>query len=128
MAENSLKPFHFPGANFIGPGTPVGQNILNDVQPTSVTDAAARQHDIDYLKNAGDSTFISDVRAITSSYPSFSPDALALRAGLSVKTLFDIYSGQNTFNTALPDMTIDETKRYGEILQKELDLRTPKFE
>jgi len=44
---------HYPGTNYLGPGTHVISNILNNKQPTSYTDYVAMLHDIDYLSNGG---------------------------------------------------------------------------
>jgi len=53
--ENLLVPdrikteFHYPGANYMGPGTNVARRISNYSMPTSRADAIAILHDIDYL-------------------------------------------------------------------------------
>lgn len=45
---------HYPGANFMGPGTHVIQRINDGLIPTSREDAIALIHDLEYLRAAGD--------------------------------------------------------------------------
>ncbi len=46
--ENSIQ-LHVPGHNYLGPGTHVISNILNQVKPVDITDAIALQHDVNYV-------------------------------------------------------------------------------
>jgi hypothetical protein len=43
------KPAHYPGHNYTGPGTPLEDNLLFNIEPVNAIDAAARQHDVDYF-------------------------------------------------------------------------------
>ena len=42
--------YHFPGYNYMGPGTQVYQRIQEGLAPTSKTDHSAMHHDLDYGK------------------------------------------------------------------------------
>lgn len=47
--EELLTQYHFPGYNYMGPGTHIKSNLLKGIQPVNQTDAAALIHDIEYL-------------------------------------------------------------------------------
>lgn len=48
--ENEQTEWHFPGHNYLGPGTKVATRIIRGDQPVNIYDKLARQHDIDYLR------------------------------------------------------------------------------
>ncbi len=52
---------HYPGSNYMGPGTHVLSRLLRGVKPTSYNDALALKHDIEYLQDG--EMFESDLRA-----------------------------------------------------------------
>jgi len=86
--ENTTE-IHYPGTNYLGPGTHTKSNIMKGLQPTSKTDAIARQHDLDYL--VGEEPILADLKAIGKSF-AIADEPLqttALRSGLALKALAD---------------------------------------
>lgn len=79
---------HFPGDQYLGPGTNVIEKILQGVQPNGHNDYVAQQHDIDYLSN--NDPLGSDISAIIST--DNSPDGLALKLGLGARVVSDLLS------------------------------------
>lgn len=84
-AREKTTPYHYPGSNYIGPGTHIIDNIYNNVQPTSLTDRVAMYHDIDYLGN--DEPIRADMRAILSADNSL--EGIVMKAGLGVRSVLD---------------------------------------
>jgi len=78
--------FHFPGTNYLGPGTHVINRIMSGVEPTSYDDALALRHDIEYL--ADGEKHHSDYRAYSSASWS-SLEGLALKFGLLGRSVID---------------------------------------
>lgn len=77
--------FHFPGDNYLGPGTNIRNKIYGNFLPTTRNDYVARQHDIDYI---GDHEPIyGDIKAIIKSGPGW--DGVAMRLGLGFRTVAD---------------------------------------
>lgn len=94
MASREKPGFHYPGLDYLGPGTPIVSNIINKVRPKSINDAVALQHDIDYL--SGENRYWSDLKAIYRSKPGL--DGTALRLGLSVRMLLDLITSGTPLN------------------------------
>jgi len=58
---------HYPGTNYLGPGTHIRDNLENGLLWTSPTDFKAMQHDVAYLgsdHNLADNNFISDPKLV----------------------------------------------------------------
>jgi hypothetical protein len=51
--EHTGNDFTLPGYNYLGPGTKIVHNLLNDVKPVDMLDEFAYQHDWEYF-NAND--------------------------------------------------------------------------
>ena len=49
FSDWSSGQYHFPGYNYLGPGTKIEENIESGIEPINDTDAAAKAHDLDYL-------------------------------------------------------------------------------
>jgi hypothetical protein len=81
--------WHFPGDEYLGPGTPVVDKIINNVRPKSHNDYVALQHDIDYLST--DEPLKSDLNAVLRG--NNSPDGLALKLGLGGRMIGDLLLG-----------------------------------
>lgn len=109
--ENSLEK-HFPGKQYMGPGTHVFNRIKNGVLPVDYMDAVSMMHDINYLRYTGDQRIIdrADLLAIRDSDKSFA--ALILQMGLATKNKLGL-----TFDSPLPNKTIEETNYIGWRLQ-----------
>lgn len=77
--------FHFPGMNYMGPGTHTLQRIIKDSKPQNHNDAVSLEHDLDYMVM---DKMTADVKAIHES--EFSLDGLALKLGLTARTALDL--------------------------------------
>lgn len=53
-SEHNNMDLTLPGYNYLGPGTKIVHNLLNDVQPVNKLDATAYEHDWDYLMAEND--------------------------------------------------------------------------
>lgn len=80
--------FHYPGTNYLGPGTHVIDRISNDTLPTSKTDFVALLHDIQYLQSRSLSMDESDTLAIMNSDDSL--QGLTMQIGLSLRKFFGL--------------------------------------
>jgi len=86
--------------------------INHGIKPKSRTDAIALQHDLDYLKYAGQNTFDADIKAIKTAMGTPSLESLAMIAGLGSKIIVDsIYD--TGLNKPLTNTTIAETQKLG---------------
>jgi len=88
--------FHYPGYEFMGPGTHIINKIQNFVQPVNRNDFLSMLHDIQYLQTAGDDPSWADKLAIVQSDNSLS--GLALKSGLLTRYSFGL-----NFNKPLKD-------------------------
>jgi hypothetical protein len=79
--------YHFPGYNYLGPGTHVLNNVTNHIAPVNSIDAVARSHDIDYA--TGVDPIYADIKAIGRSFASSNPVSHLLRTGLAIRTIWD---------------------------------------
>lgn len=96
-------------------------NINKQIRPKSLTDAIALQHDLDYLKAAGQNTFDADYKAIKSAMGAPSLESLAMIAGLGTKIIVDsIYDTK--VNKPLQNKTIAETQKLGYQLEEQAKL------
>ncbi len=95
LQEETGVEVNWPGTVYLGPGTHVINNVINNIQPVSRTDALALVHDVDYLLANNDQDAISaDNRALA--VADNSAQGLAMKLGLSIrKSLFtsDFYGG-----------------------------------
>lgn len=123
-SEKLSTEYHYPGTNYLGPGTRVTTNIVNDVQPTSYIDGLARQHDIDYMLSSGSYTgaVAADIKAILGSYAEISLQSIALRLGLSARLLANTLTfGQlANYNLNLPNMSHEQTQQVGQLLNDKI--------
>jgi len=85
-SERDLSTFHYPGTNFLGPGTKIITSIYNNVQPTSDADRIARQHDVDYLLGNQFSSQ-ADITAIKRATGT-DPQSMVLKIGLRGRQFF----------------------------------------
>jgi hypothetical protein len=112
--------YHYPGMQYMGPGTHIINNILNGVLPATYNDMIALIHDINYLQYAGDDVTQSDFDAINS-----------FDAGLSgIAGSIGLYLGHlqpMNFNNALPTLTNTETQFVGKTLKDYVE-EDPKFQ
>jgi hypothetical protein len=83
--ENTLQ-LHYPSSNYVGPGTHVISNILDDKMPTDINEAAAMLHDISYLQNAGYGQELQDLKTIFQTDP-LTLKGIAMISGLTQKNL-----------------------------------------
>lgn len=121
-AEKQQTEMHYPGTQYLGPGTHIGTKIIKQIKPKSYIDGIAMQHDIDYLKSAGSRVgqIKADIRAFVKSYGSISLQALAMRAGLMGRLIGDILTNGSMFqfNQTLPGMTNNQTRQFGNYIEK----------
>jgi len=114
--------YHYPGTNYLGPGTNVEKRIRRGDQPTSYIDKIARQHDVDFLISNGSMVggLMDNIRAISKAYLNpLSLQSMAMRLGLSAENLLRIISfGNIQYNTKLPGRTQEETRNIGLSLDK----------
>ena len=98
---------HLPFANYIGPGTRIKWRLAQGIKPTTITDAAAKQHDIDYtnigvkvkkgligpaqarqMVRASDAKLIAAANRVGSTYgPIERMHAKATRTGIGLKNI-----------------------------------------
>jgi len=80
-AEEGLFQYHFPGYNYLGPGTRFITNLVNDVKPINAIDKIAMYHDLEYVLGNYDK---SDINAMRESlkYPLFESKLLQYGLGL----------------------------------------------
>jgi len=107
---------HYPGMNYMGPGTHIIQNVIDNVQPTNRVDAVTRQHDIDYLRFAGDNPLYADSVAIANS--GYTIPGVVAKLGLGAKAVLNQMTGIYYHNAPLPGYTLAETRRVGELLHE----------
>jgi len=93
---HSQRELHYPGTNFLGPGTDIVKRIKNQVLPTSAIDAIALQHDINYLIANNDAVAAAraDRLALDSikliDYVTNPVQALLMTRGLSIRSSFNL--------------------------------------
>jgi hypothetical protein len=122
--ESEYKPFHYPGSDYTGPGTPIITNVLGKVGPNSYISSVARQHDIDYMKSHGFfNDLYSDAKAISKSFFMPTTESFAMRAGLGMRSfgsVIDAIVGTDFagFNKPMPGLTLEETERLGNYIDK----------
>jgi len=80
----------------MGPGTHVVKRVLGKVKPSSYTDQIALRHDLDYLDNNKE-PIVSDIKAIIKTDNSL--QSLAMRVGLTTRSIFDILEHLAPFGT-----------------------------
>lgn len=78
---------HYPGTNYLGPGTHIIKNILLNTKPTSRIDAIAMQHDIEYLSDG--EKFESDFRAMVKADNSL--QGVLMKIGLTSRIAIDAF-------------------------------------
>lgn len=97
---------------------------MSNLQPTSKTDAVARQHDVDYMISSGSAlgAIKDDVKALSSSLLDPSLESLAMRLGLSTRTLLSILTAGQTmnYNNNMPGLSNAETQELGKQLNQYL--------
>ena len=90
-----MPPIHYPGYKYLGPGTPLEQNLKDGVEPINDLDAAAKAHDIAYADphkstQEADREFLENTKHI---------DTVAgtiARAAISAKHYIDRATGSST--------------------------------
>lgn len=120
------SPYHYPGTNYLGPGTDVVNSIRGGLEPTSYIDSLARQHDIDYLRSSGSAVgaFVDDAKAqLGAILEPFSLQSLSMRAGLGARTLLNglTLGYLGNFNQSLPGLSTSQTRAIGDELQAIVD-------
>lgn len=112
---------HYPGSNYMGPGTHVYNNVKSQILPNSYMDAVALMHDINYLRYTGDSRIIdrADLLAIRDADDTFA--GTTLKMGLAARTKLGL-----TFDSPLKGKTPEETNYIGWRLQDYV-LRSPLY-
>lgn len=102
----------------MGPGTNIAQRLINHDKPLSFEDYNARQHDIDYLKSAGESALEADSTALAKALKDPSLQGLTMAAAMGGKILLD-----NVIDTKLNGniigLDIPETRELGNLLEKQ---------
>lgn len=111
--EKSLKPFHFPGSNYTGPGTKITTNILNGVEPKTEIDKIARQHDIDYINNQSFFGGLkADAKAIAQAIQTkITPESLAMLLGLTTRMIVNTMTLDNMFSFNKDNYNLDQEQR-----------------
>jgi len=110
----------------MGPGTHIVNKILNKIRPVSFHDRIALDHDIDYLRNAGKSTYEADLKAIKLAATRPNLEGISMIAGLGTKVIVDSVIGP-TNNAALDNKTIEQTQLIGEELAKYVEENLDSF-
>lgn len=122
---NTSGEFHFPGDNFLGPGTDIVNRVMQGIKPKSFADSTARDHDIDYLISSGSSlgAIRDDYKAILSNWSNLDLDALALKLGLMLRTTGNVLTFGQLFNYnhPLPGKTPEQTALIGKMLKDKVD-------
>ncbi len=78
---------HYPGDNYLGPGTNIEYNIRNKIRPKTYNDFVALKHDIDYLRAGHLNATMADLKAMWRSKSGL--DGVAMRTGLGARTILD---------------------------------------
>jgi len=125
IAEKNNIERHFPGSQFTGPGTKIVSKIIQGIKPTSEVDNISRQHDVDYLMVAGNTTdaLVADAKAIARSLPYLTLESAALKLGLNTRMATSAYtlgSKQVEYNKPIPGLTENETRRIGNYLDDQI--------
>ncbi len=111
--EKALKPFHFPGSNYTGPGTRITTNILNGVEPKTEIDKIARQHDIDYINNQSFFGGLkADAKAIEQAIKTKTTlESLAMLFGLTTRMIVNTMTLDNMFSFNKDNYNLDPKQR-----------------
>jgi len=109
---------HYPGMNYMGPGTHIIANIANDVKPTSYVDALALKHDLDYLFDK--EPIQSDLKAIAGASIAPGLQSMAMIAGLALRSGVDaighlVDDGWLHINGRTDTLTVDDATLRQEI-------------
>lgn len=85
--EKNNTQYHVPGFEYMGPGTRIATNIVNNVKPTNHTDHVALHHDLDYLRAQNNywDLLKADARAVIND--DFSWSGKAMKLGLTARSL-----------------------------------------
>lgn len=116
--ESSIER-HYPGMNYMGPGTHIIANIANGVKPTSYVDALALKHDLDYLFDK--EPIQSDLKAIAGASIAPGLQSMAMIAGLALRSGADAVghlvdgNGWVHINGRTDTLTIDDVTLRQEI-------------
>jgi len=125
LGEQQNTELHYPGTNYLGPGTKVMTNLFNGVRPVSYIDSLAQQHDIDYLSSVGSnfSAIMADLKAIKNSYNEISLQAISMRVGLLARIAFSLstFGVFIKFNRPINGLTMEETKEAAILAQTAKD-------
>lgn len=82
---------HYPGLNYMGPGTHAVKRIMNDVKPNGPVDSIAQLHDVDFLTD--DEPIYSDLKAIARANQvtdyRYQLQASAMKLGLGTRSMVD---------------------------------------
>lgn len=119
--------FHYPGTNYLGPGTHLFNNVKNKIRPTSYVDQIALEHDLDYTQLVGKSTYDADIKAIKKAFNKPSIQSVAMITGLGTKIIMDKIIGDK-FNKPFKDKTAEETYFIGQQLIQEVNNNKEQFE
>lgn len=87
IAEENTSEIHFPGYNYMGPGTHVLERIKNGISPVNSLDMVAKKHDIEYA--TGTDPITADIRAIARTMPISNIDKIFMLIGLGARTYGD---------------------------------------
>lgn len=111
--------FHWPGANYMGPGTPIQYNVLTGVQPTSRVDAVALTHDVNYLlagQNPG--MFHKADRLATSKIGVLGIKDNVMRIGLSIRELLHLKEKENGRDSVVEGQILKDIILYDDRFKK----------
>lgn len=103
--------YHYPGMNYMGPGTHILTKIRDGVQPVNQIDEIALHHDLDYLR-ANDNYWqliTADVKAMKQA--DLSLPGIAMVLGLSLRSVLSTLTfNQFNFSGNSPKLTTEELK------------------
>lgn len=91
LLTNTME-LHFPGTNYMGPGTDIKGRISRGVRPTTHIDEIAMKHDLDYSTSR--EPILSDIDAIIATKVAHNPieiiQAMVMRYGLTIRSVYDL--------------------------------------
>jgi len=82
--------FHYPGMNYMGPGTHIIKNVEEGVKPVSYTDSLSLAHDINYLLATGSHKKMDLADQIAQSRTGWTNQDAAMLGGLELRQYFHL--------------------------------------
>jgi len=91
--------WHYPFAQYMGPGTHIIDKVLNNIEPTSALDAISLVHDINYLKATANPSLLDradDLALTRATELPLTVQRSAFKAGLYIRKMFNLKVDDNS--------------------------------